>query len=61
MNAIVLKTFKTSDGIRIQAGENVILNRAISPSESIKIYEIIYHEYSFKTTESMVNAFFKII
>jgi hypothetical protein len=60
MKATAKTTIKTAEGFRIFAGEEVIILRAISPSENVKIFEIISDNGSFRTTEQLVNKFFNI-
>jgi hypothetical protein len=60
MKATAKTTIKTVEGFRIYAGEEVIILRAISPSENVKIFEIVSDNGSFKTTEQLVNKFFNI-
>jgi hypothetical protein len=60
MKATAKTTIKTAEGFRIHAGEEVIILRAISPCDNVKIFEIISGNGSFKTTEQLVNKFFNI-
>ena len=60
MKATAKTTIKTSEGFRIYAGEEVLILRALSPVESVKLFEIRSCNGSFKTTEGLVNKFFNI-
>lgn len=61
MKAIAKTNFRTAEGFRIIKGDEVVILRAISPSENVKIFEIIHDNGAFKTTEGLTNKFFQFI
>ena len=58
MNSIALRNIKISKGQRILAGQEVTIYRAISPVDTVKLYEVTIGATSFTTTESIRTRFF---
>ena len=58
MNSKALRSIKLSKGQRILAGQDVVIYRAISTVDTVKLYEITIGSTSFTTTESIRTRFF---